>query len=233
MLSRCIVAAAVSVMAIGGAGAQTATDETPAPGKPIPLLQIVEKSQSTQSHLKTASRQAEKASRRVAARKAAAKKHIAAATKTQPATPAPAVAPTPNEAAAPADPIWAAVSAPAANGTPFTDANVASAAAPADPPVDALVVDGQTVKIASPDEVNEMDLAANSETTTPDAALKSDFAQVATADQASAAAPEAKQASAVGSASWIAKVLAALGGAVAAGSAAWFLIGSAPQRTYT
>ena len=36
----------------------------------------------------------------------------------------------------------------------------------------------------------------------------------------------------VGSASWIAQVLAALGGAVAAGAVAWFLIGSGPVRTY-
>jgi hypothetical protein len=38
--------------------------------------------------------------------------------------------------------------------------------------------------------------------------------------------------SAVGGASWIAQVLAALGGAVAAGAVAWFLIGGGPVRTY-
>ena len=37
---------------------------------------------------------------------------------------------------------------------------------------------------------------------------------------------------AVGSPGWIAQVMAALAGAVAAGTIAWFLIGSAPQRTY-
>lgn len=36
----------------------------------------------------------------------------------------------------------------------------------------------------------------------------------------------------VGSASWIAQVLAALGGAVTAGAVAWFLIGGGPARTY-
>jgi hypothetical protein len=41
-----------------------------------------------------------------------------------------------------------------------------------------------------------------------------------------------KDASAVGSASWIAQVLAAFGGAVAAGVVAWFLIGGGPQRMY-
>jgi hypothetical protein len=36
----------------------------------------------------------------------------------------------------------------------------------------------------------------------------------------------------VGSASWIAQVLAALGGAIAAGSVAWFWIGASPRRMY-
>jgi len=42
----------------------------------------------------------------------------------------------------------------------------------------------------------------------------------------------AQDTSAVGSASWIAQVLAALGGAIAAGTVAWFLIGAGPVRTY-
>ena len=46
------------------------------------------------------------------------------------------------------------------------------------------------------------------------------------------AVPPPQQGSDVGSTSWIMQVLAALGGAVAAGSVAWFLIGSTPQRTY-
>jgi hypothetical protein len=37
---------------------------------------------------------------------------------------------------------------------------------------------------------------------------------------------------AVGSASWIAQLLAALGGAIAAGAVAWFLIRPAPERNY-
>jgi|SRR5271169_706068 len=36
----------------------------------------------------------------------------------------------------------------------------------------------------------------------------------------------------IGSASWITQVLAALGGAIAAGAVAWFLIGAGPVRTY-
>jgi hypothetical protein len=57
--------------------------------------------------------------------------------------------------------------------------------------------------------------------------------QNAAAANASAANATAQSASPVGSASWIAQVLAALGGAVAAGTVAWFLIGSGPVRTYS
>jgi hypothetical protein len=46
------------------------------------------------------------------------------------------------------------------------------------------------------------------------------------------ARPSPAQTSPVGSASWIAQVLAALGGAIAAGVVAWFLIRPAPERTY-
>ena len=45
-------------------------------------------------------------------------------------------------------------------------------------------------------------------------------------------AVQAKHAQAVGSASWIAQLLAALGGAIAAGAVAWFLIRPAPERNY-
>jgi hypothetical protein len=96
------------------------------------------------------------------------------------------------------------------------------------------VIDGQTVRVASPDDANEIDLAieqgalpaaapavkaANTETAAP--ADKSDSA---------AAAVSQTPSSKVGSASWLMQVMAALGAAVAAGSVAWFLIGSAPQR---
>ena len=43
---------------------------------------------------------------------------------------------------------------------------------------------------------------------------------------------EPQQPNEVGSTSWILQVLAALGGAVTAGTVAWFLIGGTPQRTY-
>ena len=46
----------------------------------------------------------------------------------------------------------------------------------------------------------------------------------------SAKAEVAPPKSSIGSASWIMQIMAALGGAAAAGSAAWFLIGSASPR---
>jgi hypothetical protein len=53
------------------------------------------------------------------------------------------------------------------------------------------------------------------------------------AENAGAQNADAQNLSAVGSASWIAQVLAALGGAIAAGVVAWFLIGAGPVRTYS
>ena len=141
------------------------------------------------------------------------------------------------------------------NGAPHVTAAVAAAAAPQAPPAPTsetawpaaarasvaesvaavpttLQIDGQTVRVASPDDANEIDLAieqgalpaaapavkaANTETTTP--ADKPDSA---------AAAVSQTPSSKVGSASWLMQVMAALGAAVAAGSGAWFLIGSAP-----
>jgi len=86
----------------------------------------------------------------------------------------------------------------------------------------AVVVDGQTVQIAAPEDVNEIDLAA--------ADQPKDNMTAEPAPTVVAAAHEDKNQ--VGSASWIAQVLAALGGAIAAGSVAWFLIGASPQRMY-
>ena len=61
-------------------------------------------------------------------------------------------------------------------------------------------------------------------------ASKSDSIKAAAA--ASIPAPQQAAATAVGSPGWIAQVMAALAGAVAAGAIAWFLIGSAPRQSY-
>jgi hypothetical protein len=140
-----------------------------------------------------------------------------------------------------------------AESPPFGISQIASAAPasiPALPVPDELVVGGKTVKVASPDETNEIDLATNrapSASATP-------IIEAAAADAAgvpslnAAAAPtrspkdqvadqaatqvENRSASQIGSTSWLLQVFAALGGAVAAGAVSWFLIGSTPQRTY-
>ena len=121
-------------------------------------------------------------------------------------------------------------------------AAVAAAEPPPSPPAvtepdpSELIVGGRTVQIATPDEVNEIDLAAkDTDAASSTAAATKPPSHVADAEPASKAVVIARAGldpSPVGSASWIAKILAALGGAVAAGSLAWFLIGSAPQRTY-
>jgi hypothetical protein len=104
-----------------------------------------------------------------------------------------------------------------------------------------LVVDGQTVQVASADEANEIDLAGNDAAVASDASLgamtashtaMTEFTDAAVQPElTSAVVPQAQNAD-LGSTSWLLQVMAALGGAVAAGSVAWFLIGSAPQRMY-
>jgi hypothetical protein len=100
-----------------------------------------------------------------------------------------------------------------------------------------LFVGGHALQVASSAEVNEIDLVANSSLlqlngappnsvaednppTREIVATKSDFANVAVTQRWGAD---------VGSTSWILQVLAALGGAVTAGSVAWFLIGRRPE----
>ena len=129
-----------------------------------------------------------------------------------------------------------------------------------------LVVGGQAVQVRSPDEANEIDLAANEPSLPASAAASMPASAPPTSDTvapagsaplynlssanppaasdtastgATAPAPQPDPAptaavspptSSLGSMSWIMQIMAALGGAVAAGSAAWFLIGSASPR---
>jgi hypothetical protein len=154
-----------------------------------------------------------------------------------------------------------------------------------------LVVGGQAVQVRSPDEANELDLAANmasppppnAPATTPARTTATPSARAPLYDLAPTAPPAAaieapptgavvsalidsaaaapintpapavavaapagnpamgaqadvvkasglEPKSPVGSASWMMQVMAALGGAIAAGTAAWFLIGSASPR---
>ena len=91
-------------------------------------------------------------------------------------------------------------------------------------------VDGQTVRVDEPGQINSLDLAAKNDEMP--AATPTSRPDAAAAAPTALATPAHRDTSPVGSASWIAQVLAALGGAVAAGAVAWFLIGGGPLRTY-
>lgn len=209
MLSIRIVAAGaiVWVMASGSAAAQTATNT--APGKPIPLLQILTQTDKTK---------AKPHARRIARMKARTHLALAKSKTARPAGIAQAAAAEDADAAAPTA-ITAVV--PTLETTPaFIERDPSE-----------LVVGGRTVQVVSPDDANEIDLAAAPQNSAPTPTPAP--TEAAAAESAPVAVARAQQeASPVGSASWIAQALAALGGAVAAGSVAWFLIGTTPQRTY-
>lgn len=170
---------------------------------------------------------------------------------------APALQPVQSSTAATA---WPAVDMPAPAGEPDTSAvPIATAPRSDDAGQNAHVIKIQTLKVNSTGQLNSLDQAAppaasSDHTDTapapqtvvaapaqqdlhqaakvpnaslPNASLPASSHQVVSARDASH-----QHVSRVGSASWIAQVLAALGGAVAAGSVAWFLIGSGPLRTY-
>jgi len=109
------------------------------------------------------------------------------------------------------------------------------------------------VRVTSADTLNEIDLAASApnapaDQPTPTTSVTGSATRIATAAMLTPAVasdgaeaqpkPDAVVAFArrprneVGSTAWILQVMAALGGAVAAGASAWFLIGSTPQRTF-
>jgi len=228
MLSIRIVAAGalISVITAGSAMAQTATDT--GAGKPIQLLQVATQPDKTKSrpHAKRIMKIRTAAKRTGRRHRLAAERPIHVAEAAKPAAPA---AP----AAAPAD-VWT-------NATPVTAPATVPSTAPEPPATPALaveptpselVVGGQTVHVVSPDDANEIDRAADAQIIPSVAAKQSAVAPAAPAADTATIALAHEQTSNVGTASWIAQILAALGGAVAAGAAAWLLMGSAPQRTY-
>jgi hypothetical protein len=131
------------------------------------------------------------------------------------------------DAASAADNAAPAAQAAAADSQAAPAAQVAAADSQATPT--AVVVGGQTVDVATPDQTNAIDLAADDRHASAVSDNRTDPDPPA---QRVLAAPVVKDANSVGSASWIAQVLAAFGGAVAAGVVAWFLIGGSPRRTY-
>jgi hypothetical protein len=217
----------------GQAAAQTASTEPV--GKPIQLLQLTHPPEA-KPHERSAAKRTSKS--HLAAKKSASPK---LASKESTSNGAPHVTAVVAAAAAPQAPP----APPSETAWPVaTQASVAESAAavpatlqpgPAIAPPSELVIDGQTVRVASPDDANEIDLATNEQGALPAAAPAVKAASTETAapaDKSDSAAAAVSQtpSSKVGSTSWLMQVMAALGAAVAAGSVAWFLIGSAPQR---
>jgi hypothetical protein len=245
MVCGCLFA---SGMFVGGAAAQTAE---PVSG-PMQLLQLIKPGKAeakpraklaAKPHTRQAAKPVAKpvgkssAETRIASRKKLRSHTIMAERKRHRLQSAVQVAAMPaSDNAWPAAPT--AMSADAATLAP-----VPQIVAPvAGPTPNQIVVDGQTIQVASVDEANEIDLAANdasaaaSDTslgalTASNTAMTEVTDPAAKSDSTSAAVAQAQSAD-VSRTSWFLQVMAALGGAVAAGSVAWFLIGSAPARMY-
>jgi hypothetical protein len=149
-----------------------------------------------------------------------------------------AAAPPPSDNASPAAPT--AMTADAATLAPVQQMPAApQIVAPTAGTPSQLVIDGQTVQVASADEVNEIDLAASDASVANAASrgpkLASNTPPSAVTESAAKSEPTSAelveaQTPEISTASWILQILAALGGAIAAGTVAWFLMRSAPPR---
>lgn len=255
--------------AAGDAVAQSAT------GKPLQLMQAVQlpAAATKRHHRLLAHAESKIAGSKAAASKTAASKTAAskiAASKKAAAGSAAAQGEAPAQTAAAELPTFAAAVPASASIWPIADTRppieIAAIQAGAVPlPVAAaaqrtVVVNGETVEIAAPNDVNDLDRAAGM---TADAAIepavlvtqaaprdlnardfpatKADILKpLPQADRATAMSVAAIaqgtsgviSASELGSVSWLAQAGAALGGAIAAGLIAWLLIGGTPQRMY-
>ena len=222
-----------SALAAGSAPAQTSTAASP--GSPLQLLQWLRA--PAQPQQTTTKHHTKSLVRRSTRNAVASARHKASPVQTAAAG-----------AAAPPD-LWPATDAVPPVGFVAAEPEPSSALTATEPLAPGeLVVGGQSVRVTSPGDLNEIDLAANNDAVpvlvpVVDAALRDAAASPPAANNNGAdVAPKSDSlmvssaplpsSAPVGSASWIAQVLAALGGAVAAGSAAWFLIGAAPQRMY-
>jgi len=127
--------------------------------------------------------------------------------------------------------IWADPEATRATQVASDEPEQQGAAAAESAP-SALLVGGRAVRVVSPDDANEIDLAADAPEVAASKGPRSDIAAAQPPEAETGAVVQAREPSAAGTSAWVAQLLAAIGGAMAAASVAWFLIGSAPQRTY-
>ncbi len=262
-VSAAAATAIVFVLAVNGAAAQTASADQP--GKPLSLLQLIKQTAATPpaAHASSANTAANTATKTTKIKKIASKKYNKVAAAQDADSSADAA-----QSSASAD-AWLAASATPANNEQAVQSDNAqpgngqpengqpeNGQPDVGPLPNSIQIGGQTVQVASADQVNEIDLAADNTQLAESTAPPSDRTDMTTAANAmanampaspvafvTAARADASQtatdqtasgqnATTVGSASWIAQVLAALGGAIAAGVAAWLLLGSGPQRMY-
>jgi hypothetical protein len=232
MLSKRILASSALLLAVT-VGSAAAQDNTGA-GKPLPLLQFTQHKAKTPVHSRA--RAPEKFAQQAPKLRATAKpRKVLAALH---AHPAPQPAPEPGQAAAPTPQpnIWPAVGAPAPAAimvpAPLAAPHESTEPVVSDAP-NAIAADGQIAQAAAPAEVNAPDLAADRHAAAAETGAPTHEAAPDPAVRAMLAAPapaESDAKSPVGSAPWIAQVLAALGGAIAAGAVAWFLILRRPSE---
>ncbi len=224
-----IITGAVFAYAVTGAFAQTAPGSS---GKPLPLLPVVQKKGVPKTH--AAHRHRSHTRHRVAAKPFApahAAPHLArhsvrrhrtalAAQPPQPATSAPAAWPAPDGATPAALQSFAPASSPPVPVTtePVVETNP-----------NEIVTGSPAVPTARPHEASAIAPAAAEHPDVVKSATPVPAVQAKPAVRAMVATAVRANPSPVGSASWIAQVLAALGGALAAGIVAWFLIKPAPQ----
>jgi len=128
--------------------------------------------------------------------------------------------------------IWADPEAARATQVASDEPEQQGAAVAAESAPSALLVGGRAVRVVSPDDANEIDLAADAPEVAASKGPRSDIAAAQPPEAETVAVAQAREPSAAGTSAWVAQLLPAIGGAMAAASVAWFLIGSAPQRTY-
>jgi hypothetical protein len=236
-VSAAALTAATLILAVSGASAQTASSEQPS--KPMPLLAGLTPPHTAKTH-KTKAHDANAHETKAISHAKVAHKKTAVRTVRKPAhAPVVAAAQAMDTAAPPVDaqdalpaPAQAEQAQPAQLNNAAASSTSDAIPAPDDSGPNSVVMNGQSVEIASPDYLNDIDRTAGDGLPAASAPAQSDSADAAPASRSVFAAPAHKEGSRVGSASWIAQMLAAIGGAAAAGTVAWFLIGTGPVRIY-
>jgi hypothetical protein len=206
MLSiRIVTAGAVLAFAVSAAAAQ----DSETPGTPISLLQLLTHSTAAKAAPKLEAKRVSTKTIRTARRFHHHAMRLAAATEelAKPIEPAPTPEPTPT----PEPASWTAQAA--------IDAAPPSVWPAGNAPTFAGVPDPQPqVAVAAPSMSNDQSVATSN--------------AVADTQPAPAVAPARRDDSNDGRDVWFEEILATLGGALAAGSVAWLLIGAAPRRRY-